>query len=105
VTRRAFFGELAQTLPHDFDVIVKGLVLVSPALDLSALHQTERDLLAAAFVLQVPDDLGIAWLEPCRVDRLVREGDLRAHAEGHLDDVQLGGGSEARGDEQRTAVI
>src|SRR5947209_2353600 len=42
---------MAQTLPHDFDVIVKGLVLVSPALDLSALHQTERDLLAAAFVL------------------------------------------------------
>ncbi len=28
-----------------------GLVLVSPALDLSALHQDERDLLAAAFVL------------------------------------------------------
>ncbi|MGA7264722.1 MAG: septum formation initiator, partial [Stellaceae bacterium] len=28
-----------------------GLVLVSPALDLSALHQTERDLLAAAFIL------------------------------------------------------
>jgi carboxypeptidase C (cathepsin A) len=42
---------MAQTLPHDVDVIVKGLVLVSPALDLSALHQTERDLLAAAFVL------------------------------------------------------
>ncbi len=42
---------MAQTLPHDFGVIVKGLVLVSPALDLSALHQTERDLLAAAFVL------------------------------------------------------
>ena len=42
---------MAQTLPHDVDVIVKGLVLVSPALDLSALHQTERDLLAAAFIL------------------------------------------------------
>jgi carboxypeptidase C (cathepsin A) len=42
---------MAQTLPHDVDVIVKGLVLVSPALDLSALHQTERDLLTAAFVL------------------------------------------------------
>jgi carboxypeptidase C (cathepsin A) len=42
---------MAQTLPHDVHVIVKGLVLVSPALDLSALHQTERDLLAAAFVL------------------------------------------------------
>lgn len=42
---------MAQSLPHDVDVIVKGLVLVSPALDLSALHQSERDLLAAAFVL------------------------------------------------------
>jgi carboxypeptidase C (cathepsin A) len=42
---------MAQSLPHDVDVIVKGLVLISPALDLSALHQTERDLLAAAFVL------------------------------------------------------
>jgi carboxypeptidase C (cathepsin A) len=42
---------MAQTLPHDVDVIVKGLVLVSPALDLSALHQTDRDLLAAAFIL------------------------------------------------------
>src|SRR5438045_1296843 len=41
---------MAQTLPHDVDVIVKGLVLVSPALDLSALHQTERDLLAAALI-------------------------------------------------------
>src|SRR5262249_38400430 len=42
---------MAQTLPHDVDVIVKGLVLGSPALDLSALHQPERDLLAAAFIL------------------------------------------------------
>jgi len=42
---------MTQTLPHDVDVIVKGLVLVSPALDLSALRQTERDLLAAAFQL------------------------------------------------------
>jgi len=42
---------MAQSLPHDVDVIVKGLVLVSPALDLAALHQSERDLLAAAFVL------------------------------------------------------
>ena len=42
---------MAQTLPHDVDVTVNGLVLISPALDLSALHQTERDLLAAAFVL------------------------------------------------------
>ncbi len=42
---------LAQELPHDFGVTVNGLVLISPALDLSALHQDERDLLAAAFFL------------------------------------------------------
>ena len=42
---------MAQSLPRDVDVRVSGLVLISPALDLSALHQTERDLLAAAFVL------------------------------------------------------
>jgi carboxypeptidase C (cathepsin A) len=42
---------MAQSLPRDFDVRVSGLVLISPALDLSALHQTERDLLAAAFIL------------------------------------------------------
>jgi carboxypeptidase C (cathepsin A) len=42
---------MAQSLPRDFDVTVTGLILISPALDLSALHQTERDLLAAAFVL------------------------------------------------------
>jgi carboxypeptidase C (cathepsin A) len=42
---------MAQTLPRDVDVTVTGLVLISPALDFAALHQTERDLLAAAFVL------------------------------------------------------
>jgi carboxypeptidase C (cathepsin A) len=42
---------MAQSLPHDIDLIVRGLVLVSPALDLAALHQTDRDLLAAAFLL------------------------------------------------------
>ncbi len=42
---------MAQSLPHDVNVRVSGLVLISPALDLSALHQTERDLLAAAFIL------------------------------------------------------
>ncbi len=42
---------MAQTLPRDVDVTVRGLVLISPALDLSTLHQTERDLLAAAFAL------------------------------------------------------
>jgi carboxypeptidase C (cathepsin A) len=42
---------MAQSLPHDVGVTVSGLILISPALDLSALHQTERDLLSAAFVL------------------------------------------------------
>ena len=42
---------MARSLPHDVNVTVSGLVLVSPALDLSALHPGERDLLAAAFVL------------------------------------------------------
>jgi carboxypeptidase C (cathepsin A) len=42
---------LAQELPHDVGVTVSGLVLISPALDLSALHQDERDLLAAGFFL------------------------------------------------------
>src|SRR5438105_5443609 len=42
---------LAQVLPRDVGVTVSGLVLVSPALDLSALHQDERDLLAGAFYL------------------------------------------------------
>ena len=42
---------MAQALPHDVGVTVSGLVLISPALDLSALHQDERDLLAAAFFL------------------------------------------------------
>ena len=42
---------MLQSLPHDVGISVKGVVLVSPALDLSALHQGERDLLAAAFIL------------------------------------------------------
>jgi carboxypeptidase C (cathepsin A) len=42
---------MTQTLPHDLGIMVKGVVLVSPALDLSTLHQSERDLLAAAFML------------------------------------------------------
>jgi carboxypeptidase C (cathepsin A) len=42
---------LAQELPHDVGVTVSGVVLISPALDLSALHQDERDVLAAAFFL------------------------------------------------------
>ncbi len=42
---------LAQALPRDVGVTINGLALISPALDLSALHQDERDLLAAGFFL------------------------------------------------------
>jgi carboxypeptidase C (cathepsin A) len=42
---------MAQTLPRDIDATVSGLVLISPALDLSALHPNQRDLLAAGFFL------------------------------------------------------
>ncbi len=42
---------MTQTLPHDVNVTVSGLVLISPALDLSALHPSQRDLLAAGFFL------------------------------------------------------
>jgi carboxypeptidase C (cathepsin A) len=42
---------MARTLSRDVDVTVSGLVLISPALDLSALNPSERDLLAAGFFL------------------------------------------------------
>ncbi len=42
---------MARRLPRDADVTVSGLVLISPALDLSILHPSERDVLAAAFYL------------------------------------------------------
>jgi carboxypeptidase C (cathepsin A) len=42
---------MTQSLPHDVGINVKGIVLISPALDLSALHQGDRDLLATAFLL------------------------------------------------------
>lgn len=42
---------LARTLPREVGVTVSGLVLISPALDLSLLDENERDLLAAAFPL------------------------------------------------------
>jgi carboxypeptidase C (cathepsin A) len=65
---------LAQDLPHDVGVTVNGLVLISPALDLSALHQDERDLLAAAFFL--PSYAAIAAVanpSPARQDRAAIE--------------------------------
>jgi carboxypeptidase C (cathepsin A) len=42
---------MTRTLPQDVDVTVSGLVLISPALDLSALHPSERDVLGASFYL------------------------------------------------------
>lgn len=42
---------LARTLPHQGAVAVNGVVLISPALDLSILREGQRDLLAAAFYL------------------------------------------------------
>jgi carboxypeptidase C (cathepsin A) len=42
---------MAERLPHDADITVSGLVLISPALDLSVLHPSERDVLASAFYL------------------------------------------------------
>ena len=42
---------MAERLPRDVDVTVSGLVLISPALDLSILNPSERDVLAAGFFL------------------------------------------------------
>ena len=42
---------MARRLPRDSDVTVSGLVLISPALDLSSLQPSERDVLASAFYL------------------------------------------------------
>ncbi len=42
---------MAERLPRDADVTVSGLVLISPALDLSILHPREHDVLASAFFL------------------------------------------------------
>ena len=65
---------LAQELPHDVGVTVNGLVLISPALDLSALHQDERDLLAAAFFLpSYAATAGATNPSPARQDRAAIE--------------------------------
>jgi carboxypeptidase C (cathepsin A) len=42
---------MTRTLSRDVDVTINGLVLISPALDMSALHPSERDVLAAGFFL------------------------------------------------------
>jgi carboxypeptidase C (cathepsin A) len=75
---------MAHSLPHDVDVMVKGLVLVSPALDLSALHQNERDLLAAAFVL--PSYAATA----AGYDALHSNGDIAAVEQFALSDYLVG---------------
>jgi len=65
---------LAQDLPHDVGITVNGLVLISPALDLSALHQDERDLLAAAFFLpSYAATAAVANPSPARQDRAAIE--------------------------------
>ena len=51
---------MTQTLPHDADVTVSGVVLISPALDLSALHPNQRDLLASGFFLPTYAAIGAA---------------------------------------------
>jgi carboxypeptidase C (cathepsin A) len=42
---------MAERLPRDDDVTPSGLILISPALDMSILHPSERDLIAAGFYL------------------------------------------------------
>jgi carboxypeptidase C (cathepsin A) len=55
---------MTQSLPHDVGIVVTGIVLISPALDLSALHQTERDLLSAAFLIPSYASTALAYDGP-----------------------------------------
>jgi carboxypeptidase C (cathepsin A) len=52
---------LARALPRDDNATVSGLVLISPALDLSALQPGPRDLLASAFFLPSYAAVAEAW--------------------------------------------
>jgi carboxypeptidase C (cathepsin A) len=52
---------LAEALPRDDNATVSGLVLISPALDLSALNPGPRDLLASAFFLPSYAAVAAAW--------------------------------------------
>ncbi len=52
---------LAQALPRDDSATVSGLVLISPAFDLTALNPGPRDLLAAAFFLPSYATVADAW--------------------------------------------
>src|SRR5712692_348149 len=75
---------MAQSLPQDVDVTVRGLVLISPALDLSTLHQTERDLLAAAFALPSYASTAAAY------DAVASGGDIAAVERFALSDYLVG---------------
>jgi carboxypeptidase C (cathepsin A) len=55
---------LAQMLPADGSATVSGLVLISPALDLSALDPGPRDLLASAFFLPSYATVAAFWRPP-----------------------------------------
>jgi carboxypeptidase C (cathepsin A) len=65
---------LARTLPRDVGVTVSGLVLISPALDMSLIGQSERDLLAAALPLPtyaavaVADGIVPGPIDPARIE-------------------------------------
>jgi carboxypeptidase C (cathepsin A) len=72
---------LARMLPDDDSATVSGLVLISPALDLSALNPGPRDLLAAAFFLPSYATVAAAWgLRPgddiAAVERFALDGYL-----------------------------
>jgi carboxypeptidase C (cathepsin A) len=55
---------LAQEMPRDDNATPSGLVLISPALDLGALHPGPRDLLAAAFFLPSYAAVAGFWQSP-----------------------------------------
>ena len=55
---------LAQMLPGEGNAPVSGLVLISPALDLSALDPGPRDLLASAFFLPSYASVAAVWRPP-----------------------------------------
>jgi carboxypeptidase C (cathepsin A) len=55
---------LAHMLPRDGSATVSGLVLVSPALDLSVLDPGPRDLMASAFLLPSYASVAAVWQPP-----------------------------------------
>jgi carboxypeptidase C (cathepsin A) len=75
---------MAQRLAHDIDVTVSGLVLISPALDLSILHPSERDVLAAGFFLPTYAATAAALAVP------TASGDLEAVEQFAVSDYLVG---------------